>query len=93
MPFIKRYSVMSLMIDAWLERTDPRIRLIDAQTGQEMLYLGAEQVHQLIETGDLCVSDLSDNTRPCLELLQWMAKRQAVGRDPTRLRAPVYLQH
>ncbi len=34
---------MRLQIDAWLERRDPLIRVIDADSGREFLHLGPEQ--------------------------------------------------
>jgi hypothetical protein len=82
---------MDFQIDAWFERRDPVIRIRDAQTGREILCLEAEQVHALMESGDICVSDLENRPASCAELIA-LAKRQAVVRnDPTRLRVRDYL--
>ena len=75
---------MRLTIDAWLERRDPRIRLLDADTGQEIPRLDADQVHELFESGELCPGDLAD-TADCIErivlLLALMEDRRCVRRD------------
>ncbi len=52
---------MRCQIDAWLERKDPLIRVIDADTGWEIMHLDAEQVNALMESGDICPSDLEDD--------------------------------
>ncbi len=44
---------MRLSIDAWLERKDPRIRLINAETGEVIFRWGPQQVRQLIDAGDI----------------------------------------
>jgi hypothetical protein len=51
---------MRLTIDAWLERRNPRIRLLDADTGQEIQRLDSDQVHALVDSGELCPDDLAD---------------------------------
>ena len=60
---------MRLSIDAWLERRDPRLRLIDVDSGREILRLGEAQVRDLMESGDLCPGELSCLSSPCAELV------------------------
>jgi hypothetical protein len=60
---------MHFQIDAWLERRDPLIRVLDAKTGMEFLHLGAEQVYELMESGDLCPSDLESDVTSCAALI------------------------
>ena len=79
---------MHLSIDAWLERKDPCVRLIDTETGQELLSLRAEQVRLLMDSGDLCPGDLSENHPFCEELIEFLEHQLPVPRDPTRLWVP-----
>jgi hypothetical protein len=82
---------MRLCIDAWLERRDPRISLIDASTGKEFVRLGSEQIRELMESGDLCIDDLKNASYPCIELLALLKERMVLQRDPTYLRMPSYM--
>jgi hypothetical protein len=68
---------MHCQIDAWLERSDPLIRVIDTDTGWVILLLDSDQVHALIESGDLCPEDLADNTSTCTALNALMAEQAA----------------
>jgi hypothetical protein len=81
---------MEFQIDAWFERIDPIIRVRDAKTGRELLRLEAEQVQALMESGDICVSDLESASTQCAELVA-LAKQQTIYRnDPSRLRVRDY---
>jgi hypothetical protein len=81
---------MEFQIDAWFERIDPIIRVRDAKTGRELLRLEAEQVQALMESGDICVSDLESGSTQCAELVA-LAKQQTIYRnDPSRLRVRDY---
>lgn len=82
---------MYLSINAWLERKDPRISLIDADTGHEIVRLESEQVQELMESGDLCLLDLKETSYPCIELLALLKEQLILQRDPTRLRMPSYM--
>lgn len=82
---------MKLSINAWLERRDPRICLIDADSGDEVFRLESEQVRELMDTGDLCLFDFKERSYPCLELLALLKERMVLQRDPTWLRMPSYI--
>ena len=51
---------MQCVFDAWLERSDPCLRLLDAETGQEILRCGAGWILPLLERGDLTLEDIQD---------------------------------
>lgn len=59
---------MRLSIDAWLERKDPQVRLLDADSGRELMCLGPEAVREMIDAGDLYPLDLMDELAFCPEL-------------------------
>lgn len=77
---------MRLSIDAWLERKDPRIRLIDAETGEVIFRWGPQQVRELIDTGDLCVSDIDQDCLPCREVIELIEELSSGQRVPLRER-------
>jgi len=81
---------MRVSIDAWLERRDPQIRLVDAETGREIMRFGPEQVRELMDSGEICSCDFDDCACSCEELLELAFFSIADGRDPTRLRVPAY---
>jgi hypothetical protein len=68
---------MTFQVDAWLERKDPMIRVIDADTGWEFLRLEAKQVHELMESGDLCPSDLENDVTSCAALIALVEEQVA----------------
>lgn len=82
---------MHVNIDAWLERRDPQIRLVDADTGREIMRIGADQVRKLMDCGDLCPCDFDDPSCSCEELLALAHISMVDGRDPTRQRVPAYM--
>ncbi|MAY38282.1 MULTISPECIES: hypothetical protein [Spongiibacter] len=51
-----------LCIDAWLERKDPQLRLLNSDTGREHCRLSGESLEELISSGELDPAELS--TRP-----------------------------
>lgn len=51
---------MRCVIDAWLERRNPYLRLLDAETGQEILRCGAGWIIPLLESGELTLDDIED---------------------------------
>ena len=51
---------MRAIIDAWVERHDPLVRLLDADTGAELLRWGPEQVRLMLEEGTLWLPDLTE---------------------------------
>ena len=80
---------MDLYLDAWLERRDPCVRVMDHRSGKEVFRLTPERVQELIESGDLDPADLENSTY-CLELINDLKARVTFVSDPTRLRAPTY---
>jgi hypothetical protein len=68
---------MQLQIDAWLERRDPLIRVIDADSGREFLHLGPKQIHELMESGDICPSDLGSDFSSYVALIALVEERAA----------------
>ncbi len=54
---------MSYIVDAWLERGEPQLRVTSEQTGQVVIDWKAERVREAIETGAINVSELQSATR------------------------------
>jgi len=51
---------MIYMIDAWLERPDPYIRVIHKERNIPVLEWSSSQVKEMIATGALCAFDFTD---------------------------------
>ena len=51
---------MQFVIDAWLERKDPLIRLLNAETGREIFRCSSERLQPLLESGQLSIEDIED---------------------------------
>jgi len=51
---------MRCIIDAWLERKDPCLRLLDAETGLEIIRCNAAWIVPLLESGELCLEQIQD---------------------------------
>ena len=49
---------MRYRIDAWLEKVDPEVRVLDNRSGAVLLSWGAEQLRWLIEEGYLDYEEL-----------------------------------
>ena len=49
---------MTYLIDAWLERSSPCLRIIEAATGQVCVTLDEACLLAMREHGDLCLDDL-----------------------------------
>jgi hypothetical protein len=74
---------MRLNVDAWLERKQPRIRVVDVDTGLEVVYLGPEQVQALMDSGAICLGDMDDNSSFCTALFS-VLEQEAAGSMETR---------
>lgn len=61
---------MSYKIDAWLEREDPMIRVLDQSSGATLLSWRSEQIHWLMERGYLGYEDFDIFKN---ETEQWLA--------------------
>jgi len=62
-------ETMRAIIDAWVERPDPLVRLLGADTGTELLRWGPERVGVLLEEGTQWLPDLMDEGLSLLERL------------------------
>lgn len=51
---------MKYFVDAWLERFDPIVRLLDAASGRTVVEWRGEEVRCLIAEGTLDVADLAN---------------------------------
>ncbi|MBS4095265.1 MAG: hypothetical protein KGZ83_00330 [Sulfuricella sp.] len=63
---------MKYLVDAWLERFDPIIRLFDAVTGKTLAEWRGADVQRLISDGTLEIADL-DESACRLAGLEWQA--------------------
>ncbi|MEB0042471.1 MULTISPECIES: hypothetical protein [unclassified Pseudomonas] len=52
---------MTYLIDAWLDRPHPYLRILHRETGEVCAVLGEEALGELRDQGDLDVTDLSSN--------------------------------
>ena len=68
--------IVCMRIDAWLERKNPRIRLLDADSGRELFRLGAEQVRELMESGEFCPADFENDVH-CAEVIVLLRQQMA----------------
>ncbi len=46
------------IIDAWLERKDPCLRVIDAEDGRVVMQIEGDRLQQMMDQGDLDPSEL-----------------------------------
>jgi hypothetical protein len=52
---------MTYLIDAWLDRPHPYLRILDRETGKVCAVLSEEALDELREQGDLDVTSLSSS--------------------------------
>jgi hypothetical protein len=57
---------MTYLIDAWLDRPQPYLRILDRETGKVCAVLEEEALVELRDQGDLDVSSLS-SSKPCVQ--------------------------
>ncbi|HAF93251.1 PA4570 family protein [Stutzerimonas balearica] len=55
---------MTYLIDAWLDRPEPYVRILDRATGAVCAQLEGEALEELCAQGDLTIQELS-TTEPC----------------------------
>jgi len=53
---------MKIVIDAWLERNDPQIRFLDAETSTTIMQWGSTLTRYLLERGELNLEELQQRT-------------------------------
>jgi hypothetical protein len=61
---------MTYTIDAWLERTDPYIRVVHKDRQISVIEWHGKQVKELIDSGALCPCDFSSLERNTRELVK-----------------------
>ncbi len=49
---------MPFVIDAWLERREPRLRVLDRKTGVVLRQWDAEALRKWCDSGEFCLEDL-----------------------------------
>lgn len=52
---------MTYMIDAWLERSNPFLRIVECATGQTCARIDASELQAMRDQGDLNLEDLLSN--------------------------------
>ncbi|OMH30344.1 hypothetical protein [Motiliproteus sp. MSK22-1] len=72
---------MSYVIDAWLERGDPQLKVTSERTGQVLVDWNAVTVRELIESGQLDVAELQSPTQDLVETLKELMLLSGVGAD------------
>ncbi|WP_462381182.1 PA4570 family protein [Pseudomonas sp. Marseille-QA0892] len=60
---------MTYLIDAWLERPHPYLRILHRDTGKVCAQLEGDALNELQEMGDLDLSGLSSSEPPILKEL------------------------
>lgn len=58
---------MSYLIDAWLDCAHPSLTIFNTISGREVLRFNEDELHSLVENGDLCVDDLLTNNPQVIE--------------------------
>ncbi|MDF2182157.1 hypothetical protein [Neptuniibacter sp. CAU 1671] len=53
---------MTYQIDAWLERSDPYLRIIDCQSGVVVMEWRNQRLKGLLEQGDITRQELEDKS-------------------------------
>jgi hypothetical protein len=49
---------MPFLIDAWLERKDPMLRVLDKKTGMVLRQWDAHAIQKWCDSGEICLEDL-----------------------------------
>ncbi|RMD70244.1 MAG: hypothetical protein D6819_04725 [Gammaproteobacteria bacterium] len=70
---------MKLMLDAWLERSDPMLRILDAQSGEVLWQWNSAAIHALVESGRLSAADFQNFPFLLKELLTPITQENCHG--------------
>ena len=62
--------MMNYIVNAWLERDEPQLKVTSNLTGQVLIDWRGEKVRQLIDNGELDVAELSSPTQELLETVK-----------------------
>lgn len=68
---------MTYLVDAWLEREDPRLKVVDKRTGQVLVDLDAPRVRALLESGEFSVRDFQGAEAELQEIVRALFLRVA----------------
>jgi hypothetical protein len=60
---------MQFVVDAWLERKDPILRLLNADTGKEIFRCSSERLLYLLSSGQLTLDEIEDEALDTYERL------------------------
>lgn len=60
---------MNLMVDAWIDRLDACLRILDRDTGRELMRWNAAQLYSAVEDGLISLHDLEQGQPSDEELL------------------------
>lgn len=64
---------MHLQVDAWLDRADGWLRILDVDSGHELLRFDRRQIRAALDRGDLHPGTLLDATLADADILQLVA--------------------
>lgn len=64
---------MNILLDAWLDRVNPLLRIIDRNTGNELFRWDGVRLNTAIDTGLICTADLEKHPITDKELLNLIA--------------------
>lgn len=62
---------MKLLLDAWFERNNPQLRILDQNTGQEVISWDKSAVEKALDSGLICSEDFKQqlSEREFIELV------------------------
>ncbi len=64
---------MNVLLDAWLDCANPRLRIIDRETGAELFRWDGVQLSSAMENGLICAADFEKQPVSAKELLNIVA--------------------
>ncbi|HID82227.1 MAG TPA: hypothetical protein EYH06_00375 [Chromatiales bacterium] len=77
---------MTFQIDAWLERPDPQMRVIDTATGVVVAEFNQTEIQQLCEWGEICPQDFCSR---CAETQEALVKQLLLASCARQIGQPV----
>lgn len=93
---------MNLVVNAWLEKKDPELQVIDQETGREILHWGPDNIRGMLEQGIISMNDLLDRNlsaeerldlyRECCTLIQTKSRSRKHSSDSQNRRSQSSLQ-
>lgn len=58
---------MAYIINAWLDCPHPFLTVTNTFSGKEVINIKEQELHQILENGDICIEDLFSTDRHQLE--------------------------